>query len=87
MMTSPCEVLPREDKAKQPAEPLYGRLIPATRDDLLRIEAGATAQAIHAAVDDGARPVEIRFAGRTIHARPLDTRRFVRAMSRFVSLN
>jgi len=86
-MTSPCEVLPREDKAKQPAEPLYGRLIPATRDDLLRIEAGATAQAIHAAVDDGARPVEIRFAGRTIHARPLDTRRFVRAMSRFVSLN
>lgn len=86
-MTSPCEVLPREDKAKQPAEPLYDRLIPATRDDLLRIEAGATAQAIHAAVDDGARPVEIRFAGRTIHARPLDTRRFVRAMSRFVSLN
>ena len=87
MMTSPCEAMPRNEKTRQPAEPLYDRLIPATRDDLLRIEAGATAQAIHAAIDDGARPVEIRFAGRTIYARPLDTRRFVRAMSRFVSLN
>jgi hypothetical protein len=79
--------MPREQKTIQPAEPLYDRLVPASRDDLLRIEAGATAQAVHAALDDGARPVEIRFAGRTIHARPLDTRRFVRAMSRFVSLN
>lgn len=86
-MTSPCEAMPRIEKPRQPAEPLYDRLIPATRDDLLRIEAGAAAQAIHAAVDDGAKPVEIRFAGRTIYARPLDTRRFVRAMSRFVSLN
>jgi|MudIll2142460700_1097286.scaffolds.fasta_scaffold756151_2 hypothetical protein len=87
MMTSPCEALPRDEKTRQTAEPLYDRLIPATRDDLLRIEAGATAQAIHAAIDDGAKPVEIRFAGGTIHARPLDTRRFVRAMSRFVSFN
>ncbi len=87
MTTSPCPVMPREQKTSQPAEPLYDRLVPASRDDLLRIEAGATAQAVHAALDDGARPVEIRFAGRTIHARPLDTRRFVRAMSRFVSLN
>jgi hypothetical protein len=87
MTTSPCEALPRIEKTSRPVEPLYERLVPVTRDDLLRIEAGATAQAIHAAVDDGARPVEIRFAGRTIQARPLDTRRFVRAMSRFVSLN
>jgi hypothetical protein len=87
MMTITCEALPRNEKTVQPAGPLYERLIPATRDDLLRIEAGAAAQAIHAAIDDGARPVEIRFAGGTIHARPLDTRRFVRAMSRFVSLN
>ena len=86
-MMSSCEALTRNEKPAQPAEPLYDRLIPATRDDLLRIEAGVTAQALHAAVDDGARPVEIRFAGRTIYARPLDTRRFVRAMSRFVSLN
>jgi hypothetical protein len=79
--------MPRDEKMNRPSEQLYDRLVPATRDDLLRIEAGAAAQALHAAVDDGARPVEIRFAGRTIHARPLDTRRFVRAMSRFVSLN
>ena len=87
MMTSPCPVMPRDEKTSRPSELLYERLVPATRDDLLRIEAGAAAQALHAAVDDGARPVEIRFAGRTIYARPLDTRRFVRAMSRFVSFN
>lgn len=86
MITSPCEIRPREEKKVDP-EPMPERFVPASRDDLLRIEASATAQAVHASIDDTAAPVAIPFAGRVIHARPLDTRRFVRAMSRYISLN
>ncbi len=85
-MTSPCETPQREEK-KAGVGPLLERFVPATREDLVQIEAGAAAQAVHASLDDAASPVAIRFAGRVIHARPLDTRRFVRAMSRYVSLN
>ncbi|MBP7148277.1 MAG: hypothetical protein KBD01_12075 [Acidobacteria bacterium] len=69
------------------AQPLLGRLQAITRDDLARMEAGCAARAINAAIDEDAGPTVLTYGGRTVFARPLNTRRFVQAMARYLCFN
>jgi hypothetical protein len=73
---------------EQPIEalPING-LAPLTREDLAQHEAAIAAMALEEAVDPDAAPVRIRFRGRTITARPIHLRRFIRCMAPHVSLN
>ncbi|HNX18979.1 MAG TPA: hypothetical protein PKG80_01775 [Acidobacteriota bacterium] len=59
----------------------------ATHEETLRLEAEVAVQVLPLCARRGEAPVRIRFAGQTIVATPLDTRRFVRAMARFLSFN
>lgn len=58
-----------------------------TRADLLQQEAAVARLALDASVIEDAEPVLVRFRGRTIAAKPLDLRRFIRAMAPHVSMN
>ncbi len=68
-------------------QPLDERCQSTCRSELEQLESGVSAQVLLAAVDEMAEPVKIQYRGRTIFARPLDTRRFVREMAAFVSFN
>ena len=70
-----------------PEQPLAERCKPASREDLEQLENGVSAQVLLASLDANAAPVSIRYKGRTILARPLDTRRFVQEMAAFISFN
>lgn len=75
-----------EVEIAQPAAP-PARFVPLTRDDLLQYEAAVAQMALDEAEIQDAEPVLVRFRGRTIAARPLDLRRFIRAMAPHVSMN
>lgn len=62
-------------------------VVPARARDFERLENAIADRVLPAAVDHHARPVRIPYRGRTILALPLDTRRFVRAMARHLSMN
>lgn len=70
-----------------PSQPLADRCQTAGTKDLEQLESGVAAQVLMASMDSEAEAVKIRFRGRTIMARPLDTRRFVQEMAAFVSFN
>ncbi len=67
--------------------PVTERCIEVTRKDLEHLEAGIAEEVLPACVDETQEPVKLRCMGRTIMAQPLDTRRFVRVMARYTSLN
>lgn len=52
-----------------------------------RMEEGIREDVLSRCVDEGAPAVRIPFRGGHVLAKPLDTRRFVRAMARHVSFN
>ncbi len=57
------------------------------REELDRLEERVRARVLHVSVDEEARPVALRFRGRVILARPIDTRRFIAAMAPYLSMN
>lgn len=59
----------------------------ATHEDFDRLEADVASDVISQALADDAPTVKIPFRGGYVLARPLDTRRFVRAMARHISFN
>ncbi len=67
--------------------PLLARANDATREDLLRLEAAVAAEVLPAVLDPLAAGLLLRCGERTVVARPLDLRRFVRAMARRLCFN
>ena len=67
--------------------PVLERAFWAGRRDFARLEARVAACALPGAVDLGAEGLAIPCAGGVIVARPLDLRRFVRAMARHICFN
>jgi hypothetical protein len=63
------------------------RLEPASREDLERIERRCATHALLESVDPEAELVALRHRGRVLWARPIDTRRFIRAMAPYVCFN
>ncbi len=62
-------------------------LVPARARDFERLENAIADRVLGQVVDPRARPVHLRYRGRNVIALPLDTRRFVQAMARHLSLN
>jgi hypothetical protein len=78
MMTAgQAAILEREERA----------VVPACSRDFERLENTIADEVMARAADPRAMPVRLGYRGRTILALPLDTRRFVRAMARHLSMN
>jgi len=67
--------------------PVLERAFWASRQDFARLEAQVAAGVLPAAVDPDAEGLAIPCAAGVIVARPLDLRRFVRAMARHMCFN
>ncbi|MDQ7006034.1 MAG: hypothetical protein Q9Q40_02260 [Acidobacteriota bacterium] len=88
MKTVQCEdPLGSTTEENSSVECLPRRCRAATREDLERLEAGVSAQVLIASTDESVAPVSIRYMGRTIHAQPLDTRRFIQEMAAHICFN
>lgn len=59
----------------------------ATHADFERIEAQIAGRILPLAADLEARPVQLTFRGQAVVALPIQTRRFVRLMARYISMN
>ena len=66
---------------------LVARARQATRADLARLEASVAVRVLPAAADVDGDGLALRYGGRTVLARPLNTRRFVLAMARHLCFN
>jgi hypothetical protein len=82
--------LDREYRSPMPAQPAAAPLEgarAARHEDFERLEGSLRVEVLSRCVDESAPTVRIPFRGGYILARPLDTRRFVRAMARHISFN
>jgi hypothetical protein len=74
------------------AEPTQFEVLPErwtriTSNEIRTLESRIAARVLPVSADPAGEPVHLRFGERTLIVLPLDTRRFVQAMARHISLN